>query len=214
MSFDRQHSLNFYHSLSHSLPHSLLLLLLLLAPALSALLEPVTNSERKSGMEDSLLNPPWQVTDPNNLNPLGLPAEMASGTKLRGGAYPNGRSIATQKYGLINNPQNVHAIGPTFGIHGGIHPPTDRPRFYPSDFLTAPEALTVTPPKSYTATNINFNPNKEDGMTPGEMEPVHPVPCSTAASDGSGLCNTPPPPVTVTDGFDEWRKISFKPLLQ
>ena len=155
--------------------------------------EPISNADKTAAIKDSWMNPPWQMTNPHNMNPLGLPPEMAGqeGKLLRGGAYPSGRSIASEKYGLIDNPQNAHAIGPNFG-NGGVNPPTDRPRFYPKDFLTDAEPSVVTPPTSFKATNPLFNPNNDIGFTPGELEPVHPVPCSTFESDGSGLCNEEP----------------------
>jgi hypothetical protein len=172
----------------------LLALSLLLSRTTSNNVKPVENSAREKEMDNSLMIPPWQATNPTNLNPLGLPPEKAAAVfslGLRGGAYPSGRAIASEKFGLIDNPQNAHVIGPNFG-HGGTNSPTDRPRFYPKDFLTDQEPSTVTPPKWFHATDPLFNPNKEDGFTPGELEPVHPVPCSIHDSDGSGLCNEAP----------------------
>ena len=174
----------------HSRNNQMVSLLLLLSSSSTFAMNP----SRETEISESQLNPPWQATNPTNLNPLGLPPEQAGkdGVNLRGGAYPSGRAIATQKYGLIDNPQNVHAIGPNYGIKGGVNAPTDRPRFYPQDFLTAPEPSTVTPPVSFKASNPLFNPNSDDGFTPGEMEPNHPEPCSVFDSNGTGLCNNKP----------------------
>ena len=178
---------------------------------------PVDNAAKTASMDESQLNPPWQATNPTNLNPLGLPPEMAAteGKALRGGAYPSGRAIPSEKYGLIDNPQNVHQIGPNFGIDGGANPPTDRPRFYPKDFLTDPEPSTVTPPTSFKATNLLFNAKNEEGFTLGQMEPVHPVPCSIYESDGSGLCNeTPKTTKSVADDLMRTGPNAMLPKIQ
>jgi hypothetical protein len=172
----------------------LIIILLYLFSPLSQAVEPVSTAAREADMAASQMNPPWQATDPTNLNSLGLPPEMAGkdGVSLRAGAYPSGRAIASEKYGLIDNPQAVHAIGPTYGLQGAVAAPTDRPRFYPSDVLTAPEPTTITPPAWFKSQNILFNPKGNQGFTPGQMYPVKPVPCSTYDSNGSGLCNEAP----------------------
>jgi hypothetical protein len=157
--------------------------------------EPIADGERKVAMEMGLMNPPPHVTESNGMNPLGLPPEMAQGTKagLYGGPYPSGRVVASGA--LVDNPHNLPPIGPSFGIQGAYQPPKDRPRFYPSDDLTTPEAATVTPPQSFKATNKIFNPDGEEGgMAPGELEPVHPQPCALVDSQGTGICNKETPP--------------------
>lgn len=155
-----------------------------------AVVAPIADGERKVAMEMGLMNPPQHVTENNGMNPLGLPPEMAHSVKagLYGGPYPNGRVVSSGT--LVDNPRNLPAIGPSFGIQGAYQPPTDRPRFYPSDDLTMPEAATVTPPQSFKATNKIFNPDGDDGgMAPGELEPVHPQPCALVDSQGTGICN-------------------------
>lgn len=157
--------------------------------------DPIKNSERKVAMEMGLVNPPTHATETNGMNPLGLPPEVAHNVagNLFGGPYPSGRPLASNT--LIDNPQNLPPIGPSFGIPGSYNPPSDRPRFYPSDDLTTPEAATVTPPQSFKATNKNFNPDGEEGgLAPGELEPVHPVPCALQDSQGTGICNKVTPP--------------------
>ena len=157
--------------------------------------EPITDSERKVAMKMGLMNPPPHVTESGGMNPLGLPPEVAQSMKagIYGGPYPNGRPMASG--GLVDNPHNLPPIGPSFGIQGAYQPPADRPRFYPSDDLTTPEAATVTPPLAFKATNKIFNPKGEEGgMAPGELEPVHPQPCALVDSQGTGICNKDTPP--------------------
>ena len=142
--------------------------------------------------KENYMNPPWQVTEPHNYNPLGLPApDVQQQRDALGnlGVFASGRSVSAQRYGLVDNPQHLPAIGPSFGLPGRYTAPTDRPRWYPQDGLTKAEPSTVTPPTSFKATNKNFNPDGEDGVTVGEIEPVHPVPCSIYDSQGTGICN-------------------------
>lgn len=152
-----------------------------LAAARSAWPNSITDAEKETAMKNSQMNPPWQATQPGNSLPMGLPGwqagELAKAGTTYTGPYASGAHMASlQNYIPQSPPPGQPVYGPNFGIGGSVAnlPAAQVPRWYPEDVLSKPEPRTVTPPFMHV---------------PGEMEPVHPVPCSTQDSQGTGWCN-------------------------